>query len=81
MKDIAPSTELRKWFGHDPALWPEFQDRYAAEVRQHREQLDHLRTLAREGPLTLVFAARDEAHNEAVVLRDLIFGRRTYKHP
>ena len=75
LKDIAPSTELRKWFGHDPDRWPEFQERYAAEVRQHPEQLDHLRTLAREGPLTLVFAAHDEIHNDAVVLRDLIFGR------
>jgi len=80
MKDIAPSTALRKWFGHDPALWTEFQDRYAAEVRQHPEQLDHLRTLAREGPVTLVFAAQDEVHNDAVVLRDLILGRRTHKH-
>ena len=75
MKDIAPSTELRKWFGHDPDRWPEFQERYAAEVREHPEQLDHLRTLARKGPLTLVFAAHDEIHNDAVVLRDLIFGR------
>ena len=75
MKDIAPSTELRKWFGHDPDRWPEFQERYAAEVRQHPEQLDHLRTLARAGPLTLIFAAHDEIHNDAVVLRDLIFGR------
>lgn len=79
MKDIAPSTALRKWFGHDPARWPQFQDRYAAEVRQHPEQLDHLRTLAREGPVTLVFAAHDEQHNDAVVLRDLILGRRKYK--
>lgn len=75
MKDIAPSTGLRKWFGHEPARWPEFQDRYAAEVRQHPELLNDLRRLAREGPLTLVFAARDEAHNDAIVLRDLILGR------
>ena len=80
MKDIAPSTALRKWFGHDPARWSEFQDRYAQEVHQHPEQLDRLRTMAREGSLTLVFAARDEAHNDAVVLRDLILGRRSRKH-
>jgi len=80
MKDIAPSAALRKWFGHDPVRWPEFQDRYAEEVHQHPEQLDHLRTLAREGALTLVFAARDEAHNDAVVLRDLVLGRRSRKH-
>jgi uncharacterized protein YeaO (DUF488 family) len=80
MKDIAPSTALRKWFGHDPARWPGFQDRYAAEIRQHPEQLDHLRTLAREQPVTLVFAAHDGEHNDAVVLRDLILGRRMPKH-
>ena len=76
MKEIAPSTGLRKWFGHEPARWPEFQDRYVAEVRQHPELLDDLRKLAREGPLTLVFSARDEDHNDAVVLRDLILDRR-----
>lgn len=76
LMDIAPSTALRKWFGHEPGRWPEFQDRYAAEVRQHSELLDDLRKLAGEGPVTLVFAARDEAHNDAVVLRDLILGRR-----
>jgi uncharacterized protein YeaO (DUF488 family) len=74
MKDIAPSTELRKWFGHDPARWAEFQHRYQAEVRQHPERLERLRILAREGPLTLVFSAHDEAHNDAVVLKDLILG-------
>ena len=79
MKDIAPSTALRKWFGHDPDRWPEFQDRYEAEVRQHPDQLDRLRTLAREGPLTLVFSAHDEAHNDAVVLRDMILGHRGHK--
>jgi len=72
MKDIAPSTGLRKWFGHEPARWPEFRDRYATEVRQHSELLDDLRKFAREGPLTLVYAAHDQAHNDAVVLRDLI---------
>lgn len=80
MKDIAPSTGLRKWFGHDPERWPEFQDRYEAEVQQHPEQLDRLRALARQGPLTLVFSAHDEAHNDAVVLRQMILGHRSYKH-
>ena len=79
MKDIAPSTALRKWFGHDPDRWPEFQDRYEAEVRQHPDQLDRLRTLAREGRLTLVFSANDEAHNDAVVLRVMILGHRGHK--
>jgi uncharacterized protein YeaO (DUF488 family) len=72
MKDIAPSTELRKWFGHDPDRWQEFRRRYRSEVRRHPEQLDRLRTLARHGRITLVFSAHDEAHNDAVVLRELL---------
>jgi uncharacterized protein YeaO (DUF488 family) len=76
VKDIAPSTALRKWFGHDPARWQEFRRRYAAELRQYREQLAGLRALAKQGPITLVFSARDELHNDAVVLRDILLGRR-----
>jgi uncharacterized protein YeaO (DUF488 family) len=72
MKDIAPSTELRKWFGHEPARWPEFRRRYKVEVRRHPDQLDRLCTLARDGTLTLVFSAHDEEHNDAVVLKELI---------
>ncbi len=75
MKEIAPSTELRKWFGHDPARWEEFRRRYAAEVRQHADLLEELRALAREGTLTLVYSAHDELHNDAVELRDLVLGR------
>jgi uncharacterized protein YeaO (DUF488 family) len=71
-KDLAPSTELRKWFGHDPARWLEFRSRYVRELHQHPEQLEKLRTLAREGTITLVFSAHDEIHNDAVVLRDLV---------
>jgi uncharacterized protein YeaO (DUF488 family) len=76
MKDLAPSTELRKWFGHDPARWEEFRKRYAAEVNEHPEQLQQLRALARKGTLTLVYSAHDEEHNDAVVLRGLILGRK-----
>lgn len=76
-KDIAPSTALRKWFGHDPARWQEFRSRYAAEVHAHPEQLDRLRALAREGPITLVYSAHDEVHNDAVVLRDLLLDRQS----
>lgn len=72
MKDIAPSTTLRRWFGHEPSRWPEFRHRYAREVRDNPEQLRKLRSLARQGTLTLVFSARDELHNDAVVLRDLV---------
>lgn len=75
LKDIAPSTALRKWFGHDPALWEEFQVRYTEEVRDHPQALEQLRDLARQGPLTLVYSAHDELHNDAVVLRGLVLGR------
>ena len=75
-KDIAPSTALRKWFGHDPARWQEFRRRYAKELRQHPEELARLRALAKQGPVTLVFSARDEHHNDAVVLRGLLLGVR-----
>ena len=72
MKDIAPSTALRKWFGHDPDRWQEFRRRYAAEIHGHPDQLAELRALARKGPITLVFSARDELHNDAVVLRTVV---------
>ena len=74
LKEISPSTELRKWFGHDPARWNEFRRRYAKEVRQNTDLLDQLRSLARQGPITLVYSAHDEEHNDAVELRHLILG-------
>jgi uncharacterized protein YeaO (DUF488 family) len=74
-KDISPSTALRKWFGHDPARWPEFRRRYAAEVQEQPEQLAKLRAQARRGPITLVFSAHDEEHNDAVALREILLGR------
>lgn len=73
-KDIAPSTTLRKWFGHGPARWQEFRRRYTKEVRQHPEELARLRALAKQGPITLVYSARDEHHNDAVVLRAVLLG-------
>jgi len=72
MKEIAPSTELRHWFGHDPERWEEFRHRYRAELSHHEEHLRELRAIARKGPLTLVYAARDQDRNEAVVLRDVL---------
>jgi uncharacterized protein YeaO (DUF488 family) len=75
MQDIAPSAELRRWFGHDPARWDEFRRRYAEEVHQNAELLDRLRSLARQGPVTLVYSAHDEVHNDAVVLRNLLLER------
>jgi uncharacterized protein YeaO (DUF488 family) len=75
IKGIAPSAELRTWFGHDPARWDEFRDRYRAELDSHRDEISQLRRLARSGPVTLVYSARDELHNDAVVLRNLLLGR------
>ena len=70
MKEIAPSNELRKWFGHDPERWEEFRRRYNAELTAKRELMGQLRELARKGPLTLVYSAHDETHNQAVILRE-----------
>jgi uncharacterized protein YeaO (DUF488 family) len=75
IKEIAPSAELRTWFGHDPRRWDEFRKRYRAELAEHSETLKDLRRRAREGPITLVYSARDEIHNDAVVLRNVILGR------
>ena len=71
-KELAPSTQLRRWFGHDPARWQEFRLRYTDELHQHAEQLEQLRALARKGTVTLVYGARDEEHNDAVVLREVL---------
>ena len=71
LKEVAPSTELRKWFGHDPEKWAEFQKRYRAEL-QGNPVLAELRALSAQGAVTLLYAARDEAHNEAVVLQKLL---------
>ena len=76
-KDIAPSTALRKWFGHDPARWQEFRSRYDVEIHAHPEQLDRLRALARQGSITLVYSAHDEVHNDAVALRGFLLGTQT----
>lgn len=75
-KDLAPSSELRKWFGHDPARWDEFRRRYREELREHADQVDELRGLARKGRITLVYSAHDEAHNDAVVLKEVLGNER-----
>ncbi len=72
MKDIAPSAELRLWFGHDPKRWTEFQKRYRAEPKEHQSDLAELRAQARKGTVTLLFGARDVEHNEAVVLEKIL---------
>lgn len=72
LKAIAPSTGLRRWFNHDPRRWSEFRARYRSELAAHPDLLDELRALARDGPLTLVYSARDQQHNNAVVLREML---------
>jgi uncharacterized protein YeaO (DUF488 family) len=74
-RELAPSTKLRKWFGHDPERFPEFRKRYRDELRDHADELDTLRERATQGPVTLVYAARDEKYNDAVVLAELVRGR------
>jgi uncharacterized protein YeaO (DUF488 family) len=72
LKEIAPSTELRQWFGHDPVRWPEFRRRYAEELHQNIAVLNEIRELARHKTITLVFGAHDDEHNDAVVLREVL---------
>lgn len=75
MKEIAPSTELRKWFRHDPARWAEFQRRYRAELRGQSDALNRIRDLTRTHVVTLVYSAHDEEHNDAVVLRAMLLDK------
>ncbi len=72
LKEIAPSTELRKWFAHDPAKWTEFQTRYKAELKNNAEQLALLKKEIAKGPATLLYGAKDQQHNEAQVLQQLL---------
>ncbi|MFP5222640.1 MAG: DUF488 domain-containing protein [Acidobacteriota bacterium] len=76
LKDLSPSTELRQWFGHEPAKWDEFKRRYAQELesRQVGGLLERLRDEAASETVTLLFAAKDQEHNHALVLRDFIKG-------
>lgn len=69
LKEIAPSTDLRKWFGHDPAKWNEFQKRYIKELDANPEPVNTIKELAKKGTVTLIYGARDEEYNDAVVLR------------
>lgn len=71
-KELAPSTELRKWFGHDPDRWAEFRRAYRDELAQVPETLSRLLDYCREGTITLLFGARDREHNQAVVLREVL---------
>ena len=73
-KDIAPSPELRKWYGHEVSRWPEFRRRYLAELTGHAAAVGTLRESAAAGRLTLVFAAHDAEHSSAAVLRETLLG-------
>ena len=72
MREIAPSTDLRRWFAHDPARWPEFKRRYFAELRDQADLVAGLTALARRHRVTLVYSARDTDHNQAVALAEFL---------
>ena len=72
LKDVAPSTELRTWFGHDPEKWADFQRRYRAELHEDHEALAILKSEVAQGPVTLLYGAKDEEHNQAVVLQNIL---------
>jgi uncharacterized protein YeaO (DUF488 family) len=72
LKDVAPSTELRRWFGHDPDKWDEFRRRYQKELKRKDDLIKLLKRKAKAGTITLVYAARDEERNGALVLKDFL---------
>ncbi|ACM19625.1 protein of unknown function DUF488 [Geotalea daltonii FRC-32] len=72
LKELAPSSELRTWFGHDPAKWEEFRRRYEEELQGQREQLAKLHAESEKRTVTLLYAAKDEEHNNAAVLKELV---------
>jgi uncharacterized protein YeaO (DUF488 family) len=76
LKDVAPSAELRKWFAHDPAKWDEFKKRYWKELQGRPEAVDAVRKAARDGTVTLVYAAHDQEHNGALALQEFLTQRR-----
>jgi uncharacterized protein YeaO (DUF488 family) len=72
LKDVAPSTELRKWFAHHPARWAEFRSCYREELKRNKEQVSLLKQQAAKGTVTLVYGAKDQQHNEALILQELL---------
>jgi uncharacterized protein YeaO (DUF488 family) len=74
LKEIAPSAGLRKWFGHDPAKWPEFRKRYRAELDENAASVSALKEQIKKGATTLVYGAKDEEHNDAVFLKEYLSG-------
>lgn len=76
LKDVAPSAELRKWFGHDPDKWDQFQKRYWKELKESAEAVKLLKQKGKQGTITLVYAAKDEEHNGALALKQFLVGRK-----
>ncbi|MGH2644195.1 MAG: DUF488 domain-containing protein [Chitinophagaceae bacterium] len=72
LKEIGPSNDLRKWFGHDPEKWVEFKNRYMKELETDKEEIATLKQHISKGALTLVYSAKDEAHNQAVVIKEYL---------
>jgi uncharacterized protein YeaO (DUF488 family) len=72
LKEVAPSTELRQWFGHDPAKWKSFRGRYETEIRNNDNLIRELKEIAKKDTVTLLYGARDEKHNEALVLKQFL---------
>lgn len=72
LKEIAPSTELRKWFGHEPAKWNDFKKKYVAELKENKETVSVLKEKMKRGTVTLLYGAKDEKHNEALVLSNYV---------
>jgi uncharacterized protein YeaO (DUF488 family) len=72
LKDIAPTTELRKWFAHDPKKWTEFRKKYLQELKENKEQVSIIKEHLKQGTVTLVYGARDKEYNEAQVLEELL---------
>jgi uncharacterized protein YeaO (DUF488 family) len=80
LKEVAPSTELRQWFGHDPAKWDEFRKRYRRELDSHPDAWTPIVSAARHGPVTLVYSSHDTEHNNAVALQEYL-GAKTHRSP
>ena len=72
LKDIAPSTELRKWFNHEPEKWKEFIKKYQIELKENKESVSLLKDYAKKGSVTLIYGARDQEHNEALIIKNFI---------
>ena len=70
LKEVAPSTALRKWFSHDPPKWPAFKQKYRREIKENKDQVAILKEQLMKGAVTLVYGAKDEEHNEALVLKE-----------